>query len=361
MSSSYLVLEDGSVFEGEQFGHLCDSFGEVVFSTGMCGYQESLTDPSYRGQILIMTYPLIGNYGISEEYYQSKMIHVRGLVVREHCTEPSPMYGGRTLDDFLKFNKVPGISGIDTRDLVIRIRTKGTLKGMIVNDRDSIEECIKMLSSAKAPSETNLVAEVSCSSIEHHRFGRDAHVGLLDCGGKSGIMRDLSERFNVTVFPYDTKCDEILENKVQGLLISNGPGDPAHPDVLRTTVRTVDELSSRMPLFGICFGSQILGLAMGGSTYKMKFGHRGCNQPVKFNGKVYITSQNHGFAVDDTSLRDTEMLVEQTNVNDGTVEGIRHRDLPIFSSQYHPEASPGPWDTSFLFDRFARSIKEGRL
>ena len=361
MARSYLVLEDGSVFEGEPFGYKTSVFGEVVFSTGMCGYQESLTDPSYRGQILVMTYPLIGNYGVGEEFYQSKNIHVRGMVVREYCKEPSTMYGGRTLNDFLEANKVPGISGIDTRDLVIKIRTKGTLKGAIVADKDRIEETIKELQRMPAPSESNLVEEVTCKQIEKYDFGKDTCVGLLDCGGKSGIMRDLSMRFNVVVFPYDTPADVIMDSKVKGVLLSNGPGDPAHPAILRTTAKTVNDLSTQLPLFGICFGSQIVGIAMGGKTYKMKFGHRGCNQPVKYQGRVYITSQNHGFAVDDHSLDGKDMIVDQVNVNDGTVEGLRHRDLPIFTSQYHPEASPGPWDTSFLFDKFAKVTKEGRL
>ncbi len=361
MAKSYLVLEDGSVFEGEPFGYRSSTVGEVVFSTGMSGYQESLTDPSFRGQILVMTYPLIGNYGVNDEFYQSEKIHTRGLVVREYCKEPSPMYGGRTIDDFLKFNKVPGISGIDTRDLVIKIRTKGTLKGAITEDKEGVEDLIKELQRMPAPSESNLVAEVTCECIERHNFGKELCVGLLDCGGKSGIMRDLSQRFNVTVFPYDTPADIIVDHKVKGVLLSNGPGDPSHPDILRTTARTVNDLSTQMPLFGICFGSQIVGLAMGGSTYKMKFGHHGSNQPVKYNNRVFITSQNHGFAVDENSLEGKDLIVDQTNVNDGTVEGLRHRDLPIFTSQYHPEASPGPWDTSFLFDKFAKVAKEGHL
>jgi len=353
MARSYLVLEDGSVFEGSPFGYQTQAFGEVVFSTGMCGYQESLTDPSYRGQILVMTYPLIGNYGISDEYYQSKIIQARALVVREYCSEPSPMYGGRTLDDFLKFNKVPGITGIDTRDLVIKIRTKGTLKGAIIENKDDIESTIRQLQKMPAPSESNLVEEVTCKQIERYNFGKDTCVGLLDCGGKSGIMRDLSERFNVIVFPYDTPADVIVNHDVRGVLLSNGPGDPSHPAILKTTVKTVKDLSTQLPLFGICFGSQIVGIAMGGNTYKMKFGHRGCNQPVKYQGKVYITSQNHGFAVDDHSLDGKDII--------GTVEGLRHRDLPVFTSQYHPEASPGPWDTSFLFDKFAKVTREGHL
>lgn len=361
MAKGYLVLEDGTVFEGELFGAERETDGEVVFTTGMCGYQESLTDPSFRGQILVMTYPTIGNYGVAEEYYQSRAIHTRGLVVREHCKDPSPMYGGRTLDDFLKFYGIPGISGIDTRDLVIRIRTGGTVKGAITGDADRIEEIVKKLRGMPAPSESNLVAEVTSKEITRNYNGKDITVGMIDCGAKSGILRDLNARFNLVSFPYDTPADVIADSGVDGVLISNGPGDPSHPDILKTTVRTVSDLSTQLPLFGICFGSQLIGLAMGGSTYKLKFGHRGCNQPVKCDNRVYITSQNHGFAVDAHSLDGTGLEVNQVNVNDGSVEGVVHRDLPIFTSQYHPEASPGPCDTSYLFDWFGRMMKEGRL
>ncbi|MCL2510014.1 MAG: glutamine-hydrolyzing carbamoyl-phosphate synthase small subunit [Methanomassiliicoccaceae archaeon] len=360
MAKSYLVLEDGGVFEGEPFGHRASAVGEVVFSTGMCGYQESMTDPSFRGQILVMTYPLIGNYGICEENCQSTQVHTRGIVVREYCKEPSPMYGGRTIDEFLKYHKVPGITGIDTRDLVIRIRTKGTLKGAITEDKDGIEDLIKQLQKMPAPSESNLVGEVSSKKIEKYNYGKELCVGLLDCGEKSGILRDLALRFNVTVFPYDTPADVIVDHKVSGILLSNGPGDPSHPAILKTTAKTVADLSVQMPMFGICLGSQIVGVAMGGKTYKMKFGHRGSNQPVKYEGRVFITSQNHGFAVDENSLEGNDLIVNQVNVNDGTVEGLRHKNLPLFTSQYHPEASPGPWDTSFLFDKFAKAAKEGK-
>jgi carbamoyl-phosphate synthase small subunit len=361
MAQSFLVLEDGTVFEGESFGFPASAFGEVVFSTGMCGYQESLTDPSFQGQILVMTYPLIGNYGISDSFYQSKAIHARALVVREYCKEPSKMYGGRTLEDFLIANKIPGISGVDTRDLVIKIRTMGTLKGAITDDKDGIEDLVKKLKKMPAPSESNLVEEVTSKSIEKYDNGKKLHVGLLDCGEKSGILRDLSSRFDVTVFPYDTTADIIMSHKVKGVLLSNGPGDPAHPAILKTTAKTVEDLAVQIPLFGICFGSQITGIAMGGTTYKMKFGHRGCNQPVKYDGRVYITSQNHGFAVDEHSLDGKDLVVDQVNVNDGSVEGLKHKNLPLFTCQYHPEASPGPWDTAFLFDKFAKAVKEGHL
>lgn len=361
MAKGYLVLEDGTVFEGELFGAQCETDGEVVFSTGMSGYQESLTDPSFKGQILVMTYPLIGNYGVSDDFYQSESVHVRGLVVREYCREPSPMYGGRTIDDFLKKYNVPGISGIDTRELVIKIRTGGTVKGAITPDGTDLEALVKKLRDMPAPSESNLVAQVSSEEIVTYDMGKELTVGMIDCGAKSGILRDLRSRFNVVSFPYDTPADVIVDSGVKGVLISNGPGDPAHPDIAKTTVQTVKDLSTQLPLFGICFGSQLIGIAMGGSTYKLKFGHRGCNQPVKYDSRVYITSQNHGFAVDEHSLDGTGLVVNQVNVNDGSVEGVVHRDLPIFTSQYHPEASPGPWDTAFLFDRFGKMVKEGRL
>lgn len=361
MARGYLVLEDGTVYEGTLFGSDKVADGEVVFETGMDGYQESLTDPSYKGEILVMTYPLIGNYGIRDDFCQSGEVHVRGLVVREYCAEPSPMYGGRTLDDFLKQHGIPAISGIDTRDLVIRIRTGGTVKGAITSDGSDLEGVAARLRSMPAPSESNLVAEVTCTQITREDTGHDLTVGMIDCGAKSGIARDLKARFNLVTFPYDTPADVIVESGVQGVLISNGPGDPSQPDIVRTTVRTIKDLTSQMPLFGICFGSQLIALAMGGSTYKLKFGHRGCNQPVKYGDRVYITSQNHGYAVDENSLEGTGLIADQHNVNDGSVEGVRHRDLPIFTSQYHPEASPGPWDTSFLFDNFRKMVKEGKL
>lgn len=346
--------------EGESFGFENDAFGEVVFSTGMDGYQESLTDPSFRGQLLVMTYPLVGNYGIHDDYNQSSKVHVRGLVVREYCKEPSNMYGHRTLDDFMKEHRIPGISGIDTRELVIKIRQRGTFKGAIVYDEKGVKEAIKKLKKMPAPSESNLVDEVSIKKIRKINNGKDITVGLIDCGAKDGIVRDLSSRFNVTVFPYDTVAQKIVDSGVKGIMVSNGPGDPAHPIIGKTVVRTVGELSTQMPIMGICYGSQIVALAMGGKTYKMKFGHRGCNQPVKYDGRIYVTSQNHGFAVDENSLEGTGLIANQINVNDGSVEGVCHKDLPIFTVQYHPEASPGPCDTEFLFDRFRKTLEAVR-
>ncbi|MDR1691088.1 MAG: glutamine-hydrolyzing carbamoyl-phosphate synthase small subunit [Candidatus Methanoplasma sp.] len=361
MAKSYLVLEDGSVFEGEPFGYRAPVFGEVVFSTVMSGYQENLTDPSSRGQIVVTTYPLVGNYGVNDRFNQSERMHARGLVVNEYCKEPSPMYGGLTLDDFLRNGKVPGISGIDTRDLTIKIRTSGTMKGAITEDKDGIDTLIKELKRMPAHYESNLVAEASCSRIEEHSYGKDVRIGLLDLGGKNSVIRDLSERFDITVFPYDTPSDVMKEHGIKGLVLSDGPGDPSHPELLKTAVRTVADLSAMMPTLGLCLGSQVVGVSMGGKTYKMKFGHRGSNQPVRWGNRVSMTAQNHGFAIDENSLDGKDLIVDQINVNDGTVEGFRHKDLPVFASQYHPEASPWAEGAPFMFDIFAKTIKGGRL
>ena len=355
---SYLVLEDGAVYPGQSFGYESETVGEVVFCTGMSGYQESLTDPSYKGQILVMTFPTVGNYGTADRFSQSDSVHCRAVVVREHTARPSDSYRGKTIDEFLSDNKVPGISGVDTRDLVIRIREHGTLKGAVIHDPEAVGETVAKLRSMPAPSEADLVSSVSCPEILRFDEGKDYTVGLLDCGEKSRILRNLREHFNVVMFPYDTPSDVIADSGIQGILVSNGPGDPSHPNIVKGPVRTVSDLSADIPVMGICLGNQITALAFGGSTYKMKFGHRGCNQPVSYDGRIYITSQNHGFAVDRDSLEGTGLIADQFNINDGSVEGMRHRDLPIFTSQYHPEAHPGPDDTSFLFGRFLRVIKE---
>jgi carbamoyl-phosphate synthase small subunit len=359
MTRGYLVLEDGTVMEGEPFGSAGDVFGEVVFSTGMGGYQESMTDPSVRGQILIMTFPTIGNCGMCDSLDQSNGVHIRGLVVREYCKEPSKMYGTETIDAFMKRHGIPGISGIDTRDLVIKIRQAGTLRGMIIHN-DDVKGAVKKAGSTPAPSESNMVAEVSTKKIVRMNSGKDLTVGVIDCGSKSSLLKELSERFNIIVMPYDTPAQEIYDLKVNGVLISNGPGDPAHPDMKGTVIKTTKELSSRLPIMGTGFGDQIVGRALGAQTYKMKFGHRGCNQPVKYDGRVYITSQNHGFSVKADTLDGTDLIADQFNVNDGTVEGMRHRDLPIFTVQYHPESSPGPCDTRFLFDKFKKALEASK-
>jgi carbamoyl-phosphate synthase small subunit len=355
MATCYLVLEDGTVMEGTGFGLEQTVYGEVVFNTGMTGYQESLTDPSYRGQILIQSYPLIGNYGVNHVDFESDRVQVRGYVVREKCLEPSNMYGGERIDSFLKKNRVPGISELDTRALIIRIREKGTPRGAICFDED-VDKVLKKVQAMPFPSDSNLVDEVSVKEPQRYEREGCKEVVLIDCGTKQNIVRELRKRFSLTVVPYDTDLKFFRDHEVHGVMLSNGPGDPAHPAIQDTTVRTLKGIKDDYPIMGVCFGNQLLARAFGGTTYKLKFGHRGVNQPVKYEGRVYITSQNHGFAVDPNSLPE-ELEVSMVNVNDGTVEGLRHRELPIFSAQYHPEASPGPKDTSFLFDEFAKMLE----
>lgn len=353
-----LILEDGTVFRGESFGSNRSVFGEVVFNTGMTGYQESLTDPSYRGQILTMSYPMIGNYGINKYDFQSSAVHVRGYVVREICDRPSHRLNETEIHEYLRRQKIPGIYGIDTRELIVKIREHGTMRAAITST-DDIDGVVEKLRQMDFPSADNLVSEVSCKEVLRHRGGSKKHIVLIDCGMKLNILRELLKRFTVTQVPFDYRPEDIRKLKPDGLFISNGPGDPAHPDMLSTTVKSIRELANELPIMGICLGHQLLGISLGAKTFKLKFGHRGANQPVGMNGRVFITAQNHGFAVDQKSLEKTELYLTLVNLNDMTTEGMKHRELPIFSVQFHPEANPGPEDTSFLFDEFAKSM-EGR-
>ncbi|HUT27514.1 MAG TPA: glutamine-hydrolyzing carbamoyl-phosphate synthase small subunit [Methanomassiliicoccales archaeon] len=359
MAKCFLVLEDGTIMEGTGFGSMKTASGEVVFSTGMTGYQEGLTDPSFRGQILTMSYPLIGNYGINSQDMESDKVQVRGFVVRELCDSPSPGYGGKDLNSFLEENDIPGIAGVDTRSLIIRIRTAGTMKGAIVYDEDPVER-LEELRRMPYPSDSNLVGEVSTPDILHFPKEGAKKVALFDCGVKNNIVRELRKRFDLYQLPYDTPVKFFRDHEIDGLFLSNGPGDPAHPVVQDTIIRNLRTLKDDYPIMGICLGNQLLCQVFGGTTYKLKFGHRGANQPVKYRDRVFITSQNHGYAVDPESLQDSGLVVDQTNVNDGTVEGMRHKELPIFSVQYHPEASPGPRDTGFLFDDFVKMLEACR-
>ncbi len=351
-----LVLEDGTVFEGEAFGAKHEVLGEVVFATGMTGYQESLTDPSYCGQILVASYPLIGNYGVNGQDFQSEKIQVWGYVVRERCDHPSHRSSERTIEQVLTEQGVPGISGIDTRALIRRLRIHGTMRGGISTEKP--RELLERVLALKPPEESNLVARVSTKRTLRFDGGREKTVALFDCGVKSEIVIELSKRFNVIQIPFDAREDEVRALEPDGIFISNGPGNPAHPEMLSSTVKTLGRFKDDYPMMGICLGNQLLALMFGAKTYKLKFGHRGINQPVKMDGKVYITSQNHGFAVDAESAAGAGLDVNVVNLNDQTVEGMRHSELPIFSVQFHPEAHPGPQDTGFLFDRFAAMLED---
>ncbi|MCG7844057.1 MAG: glutamine-hydrolyzing carbamoyl-phosphate synthase small subunit [Methanomassiliicoccales archaeon] len=359
MAKCFLVLEDGTIMEGTGFGSMENTSGEVVFSTGMTGYQEGLTDPSFRGQILTMSYPLIGNYGVNSNDMESERVQVSGFVVRELCDAPTSGYGGKDLNSFLVENGIPGIADVDTRALIIKIRTAGTMRGAIIYDGDP-KECLEDLQRMPYPSESNLVADVSPKNVLHYPRPGAKKVALFDCGAKANIVRELRKRFELYQLPYDTPVKFFRDHQVDGLFISNGPGDPAHPAIKETIVSNIRQLKEDYPIMGICLGNQLLCEVFGGNTYKMKFGHRGANQPVKYKDRVFITSQNHGYAVDPESIQGSGMEVEQVNVNDGTVEGMRHRELPIISVQYHPEANPGPKDTGFLFDDFLKMLEAGR-
>ncbi|WP_020472079.1 glutamine-hydrolyzing carbamoyl-phosphate synthase small subunit [Zavarzinella formosa] len=363
-----LALEDGTVFTGRSFGHPGESAGEVVFNTSMTGYQEVLTDPSYKGQIVTMTYPLIGNYGITAEDDESAGPHVAGFIVREHTAVPSNFRSQIDLDGYLKKNQIVGIDGIDTRALVRRLRVRGALMGVLsATDLDDVS-LIRKAKALAGMEGCDLVKVVTPKAGYDWKQGALAplaqtmlaasppathRVTAIDYGMKWNIPRCLSQAgCEVTVLPGTATAAEVLAQKPDGIFLSNGPGDPA---AVGYAIDTVKELLGKKPIFGICLGHQLIGLALGGTTYKLKFGHRGANHPVlnRLTGHVEITTQNHGFAVDMASLSN-DVELTHVNLNDQTVEGIRHKKMPVFSVQYHPESSAGPHDSSYLFDDFRK-------
>jgi carbamoyl-phosphate synthase small subunit len=357
-----LILEDGTFFIGEAFGSTEKMVGEVVFNTGMTGYQEILSDPSYCGQIVTMTYPLIGNYGINRDDFESIEPYIHGLIVKEVCKIPSNWRNEMTLDEYLKTKNIPGLAGIDTRKLTKIIRQHGTLKGAICDLDVSIHEVVESLRSTNLLNDQ--VKRVSTKRA-YPSPGRGHRVVLMDFGMKHGILRELNKRnCDVMVLPYNATAEEVLRLKPDGIMLSNGPGDPKD---VPEAVEMIRGVLGKVPLFGICLGHQLFALACGADTEKMKFGHRGSNHPVKHlaTGKVAITSQNHGYTVNEQSLKRTRLQVTHVALNDGTVEGLRHLDYPAFTVQYHPEASPGPEDANHLFDEFIGMIeqfkKEGEM
>lgn len=354
---AFLALEDGTIFKGTSFGSEDERCGEVVFNTSMAGYQEVLTDPSYKGQIVAMTYPLIGNYGVNDEDVESKGLFLEGFVVKEYSKVASNWRSRKSLGDYLKENKIIGIEGIDTRALTLRIRQSGELKAVITTLEQSDKELIQKARSSRGLAGVDLVKEVVPAKAYEWNSAGKYKVVVLDCGVKFNILRELEKNgCKVMVVPAKTKSKEILALKPDGLLLSNGPGDPA---AVPYVVNTVRELIGRLPIFGICLGHQMLGQAFGGKTFKLKYGHHGGNHPVKDlkTGKVAITVQNHGFCVDIDTLNKKEIEITHSNLNDGTLEGMRHKKLPIFSVQFHPESAPGPRDSEYLFGRFVEMMK----
>lgn len=352
-----LILEDGSVYRGTAFGSDNFQIGELVFNTSMTGYQEILTDNSYCGQIVMMTYPLIGNYGINRDDNESMVPCVFGFVVKDYCEFPSNFRCSETLDDFLKRENIPGIYDIDTREITMKIRNVGTMKAVMADVDANVDAVVAGLKAVDFLHDQ--VARVSTNKV-FPIPNRGKKVVLMDFGAKLGIVRELSKRgCDLVIVPYDTPASTILSYRPDGVMLSNGPGDPTD---VKVAIETIKELIPQTVVFGICLGHQLISLACGAKTYKLKFGHRGANHPVVnlSTGKVEITSQNHGFAVDIDSLKDTRLEMTHQALNDKSCEGVRHKDYPCFAVQYHPEASAGPEDSRYLFDQFIELMEENK-
>lgn len=357
MVNGVLVLQDGTTLKGRGFGAQKSAKGEVVFNTAMAGYQEYLTDPSYKYQILMPTYPMIGNYGVTPERFESDNVQVEGFLVRELCEKPNHGRMTKTLDTWLREEDIPGISEIDTRFLTRKIRDFGVMNGVMKvgyeeSDLEDLkEEAVKM----KSISEIDLIELVTVKEklVHEPKNPNGKTIALLDCGVKGSIMNCLLDRgCKVVQLPASSSAKDIMEVSPDGVMVSNGPGDPERASGIIKSIKGV--IDEQVPVFGICFGNQLVGRALGGDTYKLKFGHRGGNQPVKElkTKRVHVTSQNHGFVLDADSLPKDEVEVTHINLNDNSVEGIAHKSLPVYTVQYHPEAHAGPWDSEYLFDEF---------
>ena len=362
MKDAVLYLEDGRCFHGRSLNTHGESAGEVVFNTALSGYQEVLTDPSYAGQIVVMTYPLIGNYGVNDEDVESSRVHVKGFVVKEFCRHYSNFRAKEGLIDYLDRQKVMGIEGVDTRALTRHLRNKGAMKGLISTDDFDPKSLTAKLAKVPSMDGADWVKEVACQKpyIWKAEGARKYRVVAIECGIKLNILREMARLgIETQVVPPTMTAKDILSIDPDGIFLANGPGDPA---AVTGVIETVRQLIGKKPIFGICLGNQMIGLALGGSTYKLKFGHHGGNHPVKDleTGRISITSQNHGFCVDMNSLNKDEVEPIHINLNDNTVEGLRHKKFPLFSIQYHPEASPGPNDAKYLFKSFIEMMDQNR-